>query len=398
MDFVKDRTLIVLFVSAFLLRIIFIAFFRDEILSIQEHTFGDTQEYILMAKNFISGNGVIISSEKLAFRPPLYPVYLGVIYFLFGDGFWAIRIAQAALDGLTCCIIYLLGSEVFSPKAGRAAGVISAVYPFFIFFSGFELTETLFVFLVAGTFLFLWRASTLRDFILSGFLLGLSCLCRPTMLGFAPLVFVRAAFSAPADRQTVFKKTLLTFLFFLITVAPWTVRNYIHFHRFVPVTTMSGRVFWEGNNPHSRGGPCQHWPEEINGLSELERDTYLREATLSYIKDEPGRFVRLMGRKFIRFWNIIPNAAQFSSSRYKLISIFSYGLVLPLGVIGIILSLKMRRRLLLFYLVIGYFTLSHMVFLASLRYRLPIMPFMIMFAGYCVASCNRLIYQVEPHK
>ena len=41
-------------------------------------------------------------------------------------------------------------------------------------------------------------------------------------------------------------------------LAPWTIRNYIVFDRFVPISTNGGFNFWRGNNDVTTGSP---WTE-----------------------------------------------------------------------------------------------------------------------------------------
>lgn len=384
MDSVRKKELIFLvsiFFFAFVLRISYCFFFKENIIYIQTHIFGDTQDYIQIAKNFLSGEGLISSPDRIAYRPPLYPLFLSGIYFLFGDGYWPIRIIQSILDALTCIMVYFLGRSVFGNRTGKIASSICAIYPFFIFFTGFELTETLFIFLLVGT-VFLWLkvkdSSSIEKPILAGIASGLTVLCRPSALSFFLLSFVILFF---LWRKKCGKLGILL-VFTILTILPWSIRNFCHFRRFVPLTTMTGSSFWEGNNPYSSGGPCQYWPEEIKRLSEVERDRYLTNATLKVIKKDPLRFLRLLGGKFVRFWNIVPNYEGFSSPLYNLVSLFSYLSVIITAIWGIFLTRKMWRRFLIFYLLFASFTFTHMVFVGSVRYRVPIMPFMVIFSAY----------------
>ena len=382
----KDKILILsVLLVAFLVRLVYIIAFKDHILIFQAEVFGDTRQYVLMAENLLSGKGLMISPALLAYRPPLYPVFLSGIYYLFGNGYWPIRIAQIILDSLSCIMVYILGRRIFNPKVGILASLIYAFYPFFIYYTGFELTETMFIFLIVLVMLYLVKAVEKphpKNFVLAGILVGLSSLCRPTMLAFFFVASVGIAVTLKAKGLVAVRNIGILFLFFVITIAPWTIRNHLVFHRFIPITAVGGRVLWEGNNPKSMGGPCQYWPEEIEELSEIEQDRYLARAAINLIKHNPARFLKLMGIKFVRFWNVIPNAPQYSRPRDKIISLSSYGLILPFSIVGMLLSWKMWRKTLLLYLLIAFFTLFHMVFLASIRYRDPIMPFVIIFAAH----------------
>jgi len=88
-------------------------------------------------------------------RPPLYPHFLYVFYFLFGHAFKEVREVQAILDTLTCIILALTAKNLFNNKAGLITGLCSAFYPFFILQTAEIMTETLFLFLFSSFVLFL---------------------------------------------------------------------------------------------------------------------------------------------------------------------------------------------------------------------------------------------------
>jgi hypothetical protein len=78
---------------------------------------------------------------------------------------------------------------------------------------------------------------------------------------------------------------------------------------------------------------------------------------------------------------VVPNAEAYSGNVYRIISALSFGPVLLLAAFCALLWRRTARALLPIYLLIGYFTLVHMVTIASLRYRLPIEPFLIVMAA-----------------
>lgn len=384
MDKDKKKELIFLlciFFIAFTLRVSYCFFFKENILHIQTHIFGDTQDYIQIAKNFLSGEGLISSPDRIAYRPPLYPIFLSGVYFSFGDSYWPIRIIQSILDALTCIMVFFLGKNLIGRRTGETASAICAIYPFFIFFTGFELTETLFIFLLIGIVFLMLKLKDLsaRKSMLAGIAGGLIILCKPSVLLFIFLSLTTLFF---IYRGKNWRNIGLMIIFTILTISPWGIRNFYHFKKFVPLTTMAGRTFWEGNNPQATGGPCQYWPKEIQKLSETEQDKYLIEATFEVIKNNPFRFIKLLGKKFVRFWNITPNYRGFSIALYRIVSLFSYLPVLITAIWGMFLTRKTWKNFMLFYLLFASFTFMHMIFVGSIRYRVPIMPFMIIFSSY----------------
>jgi hypothetical protein len=120
----------------------------------------------------------------------------------------------------------------------------------------------------------------------------------------------------------------------------------------------------------------------LNSISdEVERQQAYGEIAARYITADPVGFVWRMGLKFARFWNVVPNAAEFRGLVYQAISAASFGPVLILAVVAGIVWRSRTSTFVPIYLLIVYFTLLHMVTIASLRYRLPLEPFLIVMAA-----------------
>jgi hypothetical protein len=125
---------------------------------------------------------------------------------------------------------------------------------------------------------------------------------------------------------------------------------------------------------------------------EVERQHAFSAEAIRYIVENPDAFIQRMGLKFLRFWNIVPNAAEFNHGIYGVISAASFG---PVLILSIASALLWRRRVMAFaplLLLFAYFTVLHMVTIASLRYRLPVEPFLIAFAAAPVAAISRSIF------
>jgi hypothetical protein len=99
--------------------------------------------------------------------------------------------------------------------------------------------------------------------------------------------------------------------------------------------------------------------------------------------------VRNAGRKLVRFWNVVPNHESFRQGAYQWAIAMSYGPALTLAVLGAWLYRTRWRRLLPIYALMGYFTLVHMVTISSLRYRLPLEPFLLIIAAGALAFLSR---------
>ena len=76
-----------------------------------------------------------------------YPLYLTVIYKLFGPVVIIPRIIKALISAFTCVLIYKLASRSFGEETGRIAGIMTALMPNLIIYCGYHLKETEMIFL-----------------------------------------------------------------------------------------------------------------------------------------------------------------------------------------------------------------------------------------------------------
>ena len=120
---------------------------------------------------------------------------------------------------------------------------------------------------------------------------------------------------------------------------------------------------------------------------------------LDYIRDHPGDWLALEGRKFRLFWNraeIVDTESQESHEDDSpvlrwLASVAHFGVLAPLSCAGVLLTWRDWRRLWLFYALIVVYLLSVMAFYVLARYRLPVVPLLIVFAAAAVARSSSLV-------
>ena len=150
-------------------------------------------------------------------------------------------------------------------------------------------------------------------------------------------------------------------------------------------------MLWEGNNPYNvtggvAGGDLRYLEEMPPGLDELEQDRWQRDRAVAFIREHPGRFARLALKKFVRFWNIWPNAPGFDRGMYRWVAFASFTPVLLLALSSLYV-LRMRwRQTVLIWLFICYYTAIHMVTIGSLRYRLPLEPLLLALAAAALSG------------
>jgi len=105
---------------------------------------------------------------------------------------------------------------------------------------------------------------------------------------------------------------------------------------------------------------------------------------------ESGRVVELAAAKFLRIWSPWPNAAEFRSTTLRLMLMVSFVPAMILAAIGTYRSWEQGWIVLLLWLPAIYFTLLHMIFVSSIRYRQPALIPPLVLAAVAVAWLSTL--------
>lgn len=380
--------LTIIFILALSLRLIAILSMPAENKSL-EH---DAYRYDQIARSILAGEGFSKDGKPIAWRGPVYPYFLALIYKVFGFNTDVVRTIQAIIASILCLVVYKIGRVVFSEIVGLGAAFFCAIYQPFIYYlywggPGYLYTETLFMFLVALSILALLtytRNQTLKNIVFVAVALGVAALTKPTLLIFLPVLGVWVWQLKRFSFLKASKDFLLFIFMFFIVALPWTIRNYIVFKEFIFISNEGGDVFLKGNHPLASGGVV--WVkselEKNPKLSEKYSETYIKNAKykegLRYLFADPKRIPYLMFKKFIVNWNLFGEDGLYN---------FCYGLAFFFGSIGIIFSLrKMNAKSLLLLSMLFWVTLIALIFFGEPRYRYPAEPYLIIFAAYGVHS------------
>ena len=345
-----------------------------------DQNFPDANSYITIGKEIFSGN--VITNDIYM---PLYPI----LTYISGGPFFQ-TIIDILFSVVSVWLIYLLSYTLFENRiAAILSSFIAAVYPHFIFYSLSGLSEVFFTFLILLSFLFFYR----NRFYLAIVISILALLVRPTFDLINPiLVILFVGVVHNSDWKTVTKYILIYSLTYLIIMSPWWVHQYEKYGQFVRLNLGDGIVLYSGNNPlnTSGGGVGREDGTSDMDLSKfrtivnpIERNQSMKKEALDYIVNNPSNFIDLAGTKFIRFWRLWPYTEHYQQWYIIALSLISYGSVLFMS-IGFILrnSKKHFRKITPILALSLYLTLVHMVTIGSIRYRFPLEPFLIIFAGY----------------
>lgn len=103
-------------------------------------------------------SGIMKYAGTIAFSDMGYPIYLSIVYWIFGDSILIARIIKAALGAWTAVLMYKVAKRNFGEHTGRMVGVLCALMPNLIYYCSFQLKEVEMVFLAM---LFVERADWL---------------------------------------------------------------------------------------------------------------------------------------------------------------------------------------------------------------------------------------------
>jgi hypothetical protein len=359
-----NRVLIGISIFAFLLRLVVILLLPDQ-------QFPDAQTY-LQAGHDLMGTGQIKSDVVM----PLYPIWVA----LWGGGV-PLYLADALLSAATVWIIGALTLTLFQcPRAAMLAALVAAIYPHFLFYAATGLTETSYLFLLTLAFLLYYR----KHFTAGSVVLVLSLLMRPAIELLAPLLVVIFVVTVHGGTwQEGGRRLIHYFLIYLALMIPWWGHNQIKYDEFVRLNLAEGLVLYSGNNPMNQSGGGI-WgvdldTKDFNHITNpVARNAALKKAAIDYILAEPAHFVKMSTVKFVRFWRLWPYASEYQSWKLVVVSLLSYGVMLAAAILFVITQGRRHWRVLVpLVMLAGYLTAVHMVSIGSIRYRLPLEPFII---------------------
>lgn len=166
----------------------------------------------------IAGKAV---SKPWVHYPVGYSGFLGLLYKVFGSGLLVAPIANAVLGTLLVVVVHRLARVYVSERRAQAAAIVAALHPGLIAYSPVVMTEPLAALLIIAAFLAALKLPGFWAMVVSGFILGLATLVRPSSLLCVPLLL----FTLKPGWLGMLKKVSVAGACCLLTVLPWTVRN-----------------------------------------------------------------------------------------------------------------------------------------------------------------------------
>lgn len=385
---------------------------------------GDARGYDEWAQRIAGGEWI---GTDVFYQAPLYPYFLGTIYTFAGHSLTAVRIVQAVIGAGSCAFLGFAGYWLFTPRVGLIAGLALAAYAPAIFFDALVQKSVLDLFFVT---LALWMVGRVSDgpdqpghWLALGSTLGALSLTRENALVFVLVVLgwaligprrrtdpqTQAPSHGGAERPPMAIRLRTAGVLaagLAVVLLPVAVRNYAVGGGFYLTTAQMGPNFYIGNNPASDGtytalrygrGAPEYERQDATELAELalgrkltpgEVSSYWMDQAFDYITGQPGDWLRLMARKaglLVNATEMLDTESQDSHAEWSWIlgvgSWFGhFGLLVPLAVIGAVLAWKERASVAVLYAMTGAYAASVVLFYVFARYRMPLVPMLLLFA------------------
>jgi 4-amino-4-deoxy-L-arabinose transferase-like glycosyltransferase len=402
-----------------------IGFYRDE------------AEYDQAGRSLAEGSGIeYVHWKDELHEPPLYPWFVGLVYSI-GGGPFHVRLAQVILSTVTVGLLYLLGTRWFGPRASRIGAGLFAFDPTLMAFTHYYWNETLFLFLLtAGALLcFDRRGSPSRSgrLFAAGVVLGLAALVRVAaaylLLCYALWVLLSGRFRT---QSWIAASSLLLGLGIVVT--PYCISIARKYDGFLFITS-GGAVVWHNNyNTYAQhnsdwGFPmCRQslWPQyhsdqrhrkrwdcrcdlarpAVEDPNPVSRNRAEMRAAMRFAAENPFLTVRRCGQRLVELLN--PTSfliRHLRLGRYNLnamgatihapppvwftetvvaVTVASYLLVMLFAVLGLA-SMPGSSARSFSLTTILFFLLFSALTMGMSRYRLPIIPFAALAAGFFLA-------------
>jgi len=379
---------------------------------------GDALSYDTWARGLADGAWW---GTEVFYQAPLYPYLLGVIYALTGPDPMHARVAHVVLGTTSALMLATTVRWLVSPRAGLVAGLLLALYAPAIFLesvlqkSAVDLAlVTLLVMAVAAVVTQRPRATVWWTVL--GLAAGALALTRENALVWVVVLGGWALVGAEA-RQAGRARVLAAYAAgVLVLLGPVAVRNYAIGGEWFLTTAQFGPNFYIGNHAGADGSyvslrPGRGAPEferrdatdlaqQATGrmLSPAEVSAYWRGQALAFIASDPAAWIALMARKALLLINAreaVDTESQESYAEWSwplrvLGPVTHPGVLLPLAVLGAWCLWPTRRRFGVLVLLWATLAASTVAFYVLARYRLPLVPFLIIGAATALTDTGRL--------
>lgn len=320
--------------------------------------------------------GLAPVDQPTAVMEPGYPVLLAILFRLFGPVSGAVFLLNVLFTLGGCFAVRKMVNDLYGAPSGTMAGVLWALYPPYVYFSGYAMTESAHGAMLMVTMMLMVSAGRGKT---TGFLAGISTgaffLIRATALFLLPLELLYLAW------RKRWKNLLFITAGFAAAVAPWVVRNAVELGSPVLMPTKGALNLWMRNNPEFLTLEGIRVPESVPVNSpelleypsvdslpgEIERSEFLSRSARRFIAVNPRLMLWLAWNRAVDY---LAPGGDTLGTRGMAAGLMIY----PLMIYGSIALWRRRKEpgTVLLASVFVLYLLMHAAAHGGVRYRLPV--------------------------
>jgi 4-amino-4-deoxy-L-arabinose transferase-like glycosyltransferase len=367
---------------------------------VTHHPFTEDEEaYDHMAINLAAGRGFVLDATWLITTPGQPAMYAGCTYPLFVAAFYRVFgprnqipvfLVQIILGAVGAYFVFETARRVAGPQAGAFSAAYYVIHPGLVWSSLAMMSEAIAIPLVAFVmWVLVRRPRRLGQGTVLGATWAILSLARSTFGYFvlaiaALLIRERRSWRRWTRRLAPAVACLAAFALF---VAPWAIRNYVHWGRVIPLSTKSGPGAWMWNHPglSVRFGPeAFEAPKPVDVFDpaiqdlpdEAARDAKLMQLFTEFVRQQPGKFAGLvLVRLVMQTLPMAVSSTREGSLTASLSAWYIKGIPLLAVIAGaVMLRARLWLRILPLVSFVVYWAAMQALAGPGLRYRLPADP------------------------
>jgi 4-amino-4-deoxy-L-arabinose transferase-like glycosyltransferase len=379
--------------------------------------FGYGWEAGRIARSLVEGYGYSSpfrgQTGPTAWLPPLYPLMMAAVFKLTGvytvPSAWIILAINCVFNALAALAVWEIGRRMFTRTNAIYAAWLWALYPASMQYAVKWMWE-----MSITTCLFAWSiALALRlrginasnpeehdamsptvGWVAFGVLWGLIAMSNSSLLIFLPAAGLWIL-TGTWQRKHALRDAVLAALMFVVAVAPWEVRNYAVFHKFIPFRANLGAEAAMGNGPGATGLLMEYnHPEQSTeqlklyaAMGEIRYAAMRGELARQTIRANQPVFVRNVLRRAVMFWAGVPSGGRWD---VEFLRLGNFYLLTLCGWMG--LALALYRRVAGAWLFLWAFLLlpvPYYLVTVHARFRHPLEPLIAVLTVFLFQSASR---------
>jgi hypothetical protein len=341
-----------------------------------------------------------------AWLPPLYPLLIAAVFHVFGiytaSSAWVILAINSVFSAFTAMSVWEIGYRFGGHKNALWSGWLWALHPAAMQYAVkwvWEMSITTALFTWVIVLALRMRAddrNQTRRWLLFGLLWGLIALSNSTVLLFLPILGLWLL-KGSCTLRTSLRDAVLAGIVFLACIAPWTARNYLVFHTFIPMRGNLGAELYLGNGPGATGLLMEYdhpflAPDQLHLYKQMGEVRYVAmrgAAAKATIAADIPHFLADTLRRVYYFWSSVPHPAG-KSELSEYLRVLSYAFLSVAGLLGLALALQRHMPYAgLFAWAFLLIPITYYFVTAHARFRHPIEPLICILGVYLFQSTEK---------